>query len=206
MKKFLINKCMDYIKKNTDYNEVKLAEIKYGLEGIYLTITKMIIIFIIAFMLGIFKEVIIYLFIYNILRTPSFGLHATKSWICLISSILLFIGIPLLSIYIEIPLIIKIIICILGIIFMFKNSPADTYKRPIVSKKRRNKFKFISTILVIIYSFISIIIKNNFISNCIIFSIIMQNCMISPIVYKIFKLPYNNYIEYIKKHPDLSFD
>ena len=197
---------MKYIEKNTSYNEIKIKEIEYGLNSLYITISKAIIILPIAFILNIFKEVLIYLIIFNILRLYSFGLHATKSWICLLSSALLFIGIPLMCTYLQIPLAIKLIICILGILFMFKNSPADTYKRPIVSKKRRNKFKFLSTTLTIIYSFIIIFIKNNFISNCLLFSIIMQNCMISPIVYKIFKLPYNNYLNYIKNHPDISFN
>ena len=206
MKKYIINKCVCYIKNNTNYNDVQISEIKYGLEGIYLTITKMIIIFIIAFILNIFNEVIILLLIYNVLRLPSFGLHATKSWICLVSSSIIFIGIPYLCLFFKIPIIFRSIISAVGILLMFKNAPADTYKRPIVSKKRRNKLKFISTILTIIYGFCTIFIKNNYILNCCLFSIILQNCMISPTTYKLFKLPYNNYIDYIKAHPNLLLD
>ena len=202
MKKIIINRCINYIEKNTNYDETKLKEIKYGLEGIYLTISKLIVIFTLSIVLGIFKEIILYLLIYNILRMPSFGLHATKSWICLLSSTILFVGIPYLCIYLNISIYIKIIIGILGICLMFKNSPADTKKKPIVNKKRRKIYKYISTLLAIIFCCLSIIIKNNFISNCFIFSLIMQNCMISPITYKIFKLPYNNYITFLKDHPD----
>lgn len=202
MKKFIMNKCMSYIKKNTDYDEIKLKEIRYGLEGIYLTISKLIIIFTLSIILGIFKQMIIYMLIYNILRMPSFGLHATKSWICLLSSTILFIGIPYLCIFLSIPISLKIIIGILGICFMLKNAPADTKKKPIVSKKRRKVYKILSTILTIIFALLAILIKDNFISNCLIFSIIMQNLMISPTVYKIFKLPYNNYITFLKEHPE----
>ena len=202
MKKFIINKCMNYIKKNTNYDEVKLKEIEYGLVAIYLTLEKLIIIALIAIILGIFKEMVIYLLIYNVLRIPSFGLHATKSWICLLSSSILFIGIPYLCIFLSIPMIIKIVIGILGICFMFKNAPADTKKRPIVNKKRRKTYKFISVVLTIIFSILSLTIKDNYICNCLVFAIIMQNCMISPTIYKIFKLPYNNYITFLKEHPD----
>ena len=38
MKNFLINNCTKYIEKNTHYDKTKLAEIKYGLESIYLSI------------------------------------------------------------------------------------------------------------------------------------------------------------------------
>ena len=98
--------------------------------------------------------------------------------------------------------VIKIIICIIGVAFMIKNAPADTKKRPIVNKKRRLILKLISTILTIVFGLLSLLIKDNYISNCLIFVIIMQNCMISPFVYKIFKLPYNNYITFLKEHPE----
>ena len=204
MKKLIINKCMTYVKNNTTYNETKLKEIEYGLVSIYLSISKLIIIFTLSIILGIFKETIILLLIYNVLRMPSFGLHATKSWICLLSSTLIFIGIPYLCIFLSIPVNFKIIIGILGICFMFKNSPADTKKKPIVNKKRRKIYKLISTVLTIIFTFLAIFIKENFISNCLIFSIILQNIMISPLTYKIFKLPYNNYIEFLKTHPEYT--
>ena len=202
MKNFVMNKSINYIQKHTDYDDIKIKEIKYGLEGIYLTITKLFVIFTLSIILGIFKEMIIYMLIYNILRIPSFGLHATKSWICLLSSTILFVGIPYLCIIRNIPLFFKVITGIFGICLMFKNSPADTKKKPIVNKKRREIYKFISTSITIIYSIIAILINNQFISNCIIISIIMQNCLISPTVYKIFKLPYNNYIDFLKEHPD----
>lgn len=202
MKKMIIEKCMDYIKKNTNYDKTKLSEIKYGLEGLYLTFSKIFIISLLAIVLGILKEMIIYMLIYNIIRMPSFGLHATKSWICLLSSTVLFIGIPYLCIYIDIPFILKVIIGLMCTLFMLKNAPADTKKRPLVNKKRRLIYKIISTTITFIFCLISFVVKNNFISNCLIFASIMQNCMISPTVYKTFKLPYNNYIQFLKDHPD----
>lgn len=204
MKNFIINNCLNYIKKNTNYDEIKFKEIEYGLVSIYLTISKLIIIFTLAIILGIFKEMLIFSLLFNILRAPAFGLHASKSWICLLSSTIIFIGIPLLCIYLNINIFIKSIICSIGIILMFKNAPADTKKRPIVSKKRRTKFKVIATFLTIVFSFIAILINDNFISNCLTFSIILENFLIAPTIYKLFKLPYNNYITYLKTHPDFA--
>ena len=204
MKKLIINSCMNYIKKNTNYDKTKLAEIRYGLEAIYLTFSKIIIILILAFILRIQKEMIIYMLIYNFIRMPSFGLHATKSWICLLSSTILFIGIPYLCIILTIPMFLKVIIGIAGICLMFKNAPADTKKRPIVNKKRRRTYKIISTLFAVIFVLLGSIIKDNFISNCFILALVMQNFMISPVVYKIFKLPYNNYITFLKEHPEFQ--
>lgn len=202
MKKFIVTQCINYIKKNSDYNDIKLKEIEYGLVSIYLTFSKIIIILILSLILGIFKEVIIFMIFFNILRTTGFGLHATKSWICLLSSTIIFICIPLMCKYIQMNVYIKVIICIIGILFIYKNAPADTKKKPIVNKKRRLIYKIITTVLAIIFSIIALTIKNNFLSNCLVFAIILENLMIAPTIYKLFKLPYNNYITFLKEHPD----
>lgn len=197
MKKVVINNTMNFIKNNNKYNEEQLEIIKYGLEGLYLTISKLIIILLISYLLNILKEVIIFLLIYNIIRATSFGLHATKSWICLLTSTLMFIGFPILCLNIYLSNYIKVIIGLFLILFIYKNSPADTYKRPIVNKKRRLFYKYCSTFIAITFVYISMLINNNFLSNCLIFSIFLQCFMISPLVYKIFNLPYNNYLTYL---------
>lgn len=200
MKKFILDKCMNIIKNNKDYDNTKLAEIKYGLEGLYLMITKLIVITIIAILLNITKEYIIFMLIYTIMRAPSFGIHAKKSWICLISSTLSFIGIPLIAINVKLNITIKLIIGLISIIGILLFSPADTHKRPIINKKRRMIYKTLSTIIATTYIILSIITKDNFISNAFFYATILQNILISPITYKIFKMPYNNYKTYIKTH------
>lgn len=202
MKKLIISNLMNYIKKYNNYSEQELAEIEYGLVGIYLTFSKLIIISIIAIIFGIFKEMMIYMIFFNIIRTTAFGLHATKSWICLLSSTLVFITIPIICVKLTINLYVKLILGILSIIFVYKNAPADTKKRPIVNKKRRFILKMVSTGIAIIFVMMCVVINNNFISNCMIFALILENSLISPITYKIFKLPYNNYIDFLKSHPD----
>lgn len=197
MKEVFINNSMNLIQKYyPNYSETKLAELKYGLLGLYLMITKSIVIFGIALYLGIFKELLIFTIIYNILRAPSFGIHASKSWICLVSSASIFIFFTYLSVTISIPINIKTIIGIIGIILMYKNSPADTAKKPIVSPKRRKIYKIISTFIAIIFTVLSIVIDNNFLTNSFIFSLILQNIMIAPTTYKLFGEPYDNYKSY----------
>lgn len=198
MKKKFLDGCMNLIKQNNQYDDIKLAEIKYGLEGLYLTITKLVVIFALAIIFKIVKEVTIFLLIYNVVRMPSFGLHATKSWICLLSSGLIFILTPLICNYLYIPIWFKAIIGIILILLFYKNAPADTKKRPIVSPKRRAVYKFLSVLTVIIFIYLGIFINNQFIANCFVIAPIVQSFMISPLIYKIFNLPYDNYKEYLK--------
>lgn len=197
MKDLIIGKQLNVIKKYNDFDDDKLAVIKYGLESIYILITKTIIILLVSYLLGLLKQTVIFLVCYNFIRIPSFGLHATKSWICLVSSLLIFIILPFICTVITIPMYLKIIIGLIGLAFIIKNAPADTYKRPIISKKRRMFFKICSSIVTIAMILFSLFIEDQFLANSLLFSIILQCFMISPTVYKIFKLPYNNYKRYV---------
>lgn len=198
MRSKVMNKVMNFIKKYCpNYNNEQLEVIQYGLEAIYITITKTIIIFIIAYFLGILKELVILLIFYNAIRTTGFGLHATKSSYCLVSSLITFICATYMCRFIIIPIYLKSILCILNILLIYKWAPADTEKRPIINKKRRDIYKIISTFTAISFSLISIFTTNQFISNCLIFSVLIECFMISPYIYKLFKLPYDNYKNYL---------
>lgn len=195
MKKKFLDSSIDLIKKNNNYSEEQLEIIRYGLEGLYLTITKAIVIFGIALVLGIFKEVLLLLVTYNIVRSQAFGIHASKSSYCLISSTITFIGGALFCKYIVLPLWIMIVCSIICNICLFLYAPADTYKRPIVNARKRKRFKFISSFLGIIYTILIIVFNSN-ISNYLLIGMFCSVIMILPITYKIFKLPYNNYKTY----------
>lgn len=198
MKKFFISHLMNFIKEyHPEYNEEKLEVIEYGLISIYLTITKLIVISIVAIILGIFVESLIFTIFYNIIRSTSFGLHATNSILCLISSAIAFIGVPYLCMIIQLPINVLFILGIVGIIFIYKNSPADTKCRPIISLKRRKILKLLSALIATTMVIVSIFIDNNFVSNSLICVILIQSFMISPFAYNLFNLPYDNYKIYL---------
>ena len=198
MRDKIMNKIMNFIKKyNPNHNEEQLEIIQYGLEAIYITITKTIIVFIIAYLLGMLNQMIIFLLFYIVIRLFAFGFHAKNSIQCLIVSTSIFFGATYLCMLVKFPIYIKILLCIINVLLINKWAPADTEKRPIVSKKRRRVYKTLSTLIAITFSLISIFISNEFISNCLIISISVQCFMISPYIYKLFGLPYDNYKNYL---------
>ena len=199
MKKRILNYCINAIKKNSDdkYDDEKLAEIRYGLEAIYLTITKVIIIFTVSLILGIFKEMLILTVLYSLLRNTGFGIHAKKSWMCLTSSLIIFVGAPFLALNIVIPISIKIILCGLCVVAYYLYSPADTEKHPLVNERKRMRYRKTTVLLSLIYTFLCLYLTNNFLSNALLFALIIEVLMILPISYKIFNLPYNNYKNYV---------
>lgn len=197
MKKLIINKCMELvITYNKDLSQRDIDKIRYGLEGLYLTITKLIFIIIVSIILGIWKETLLLILIFNGIRLTGFGVHAKRSIDCLISSTLFFILFPIICIKLTIPLIVKIILFIPLTVLIGIFAPADTEKRPLINKKKRKIYKMLSIMISIIYMTIAIVIKNNTLSNCFIFAIVIQIIIMLPITYKIFGVSYNNYKTY----------
>ena len=196
MKKKFMKFAMNLISSNNNYNEEKLDEIAYGLEAIYLMITKIIVLFSLAFILGIVKEFVLLLIFYNIIRTNAFGIHASKSIYCLLSSSLLFIGGAYLCMNIVIPLELMVMIAIVCIVCLFRYAPADTYKRPIVNKKKRKRFKIFSLLSGIVYLVLIVVLNNYSIVNYIFIGLVEAVIMILPFTYKIFGLTYDNYKKY----------
>lgn len=197
MKKLIINKCMELVTTyNKDLSQRDIDKIKYGLEGLYLTITKLIFIIIVSIILGIWKETLLLILIFNGIRLTAFGVHAKRSIDCLISSTLFFILFPIICIKLTIPLIVRVILFIPLTVLIGIFAPADTEKRPLINKKKRKIYKMLSIMISIIYMTIAIVIKDNTLSNCFIFAIVIQIIIMLPITYRIFGVSYNNYKTY----------
>ena len=198
MKEVLLNNSLNLIiKNNPKYSDEDIEKLKYGLEGIYLTITKTIIILIASMILGITKNVIAILILFNIIRYFAFGFHAEKSSHCLIFSSVLFIGLPLLIFHLKPNNTITLIIAIVCTIIITIFAPADTQKRPLPNKKKRKIRKIVSSMISIIY-LSTIVLTNYHISYLFLCTLIIQTMNINPITYMIFKQPFNNYKTYIQ--------
>lgn len=197
MKKLILSKIRDSIKNQyPKYSDDKIDEIMYGVEGLYLTITKAVIIFTLALILGIFKELLILLLAFNFIRLFAFGMHASNSVTCLIFSSILFLGCAYLCKIVTIPREILYSLYILAVIMITVYAPADTVKRPLIKKKKRIMFKILSVIVAIIYLVISLFIKNNLLINSLIIGLLIECLLIIPVTYKAFKMPYKNYKNY----------
>lgn len=193
MKEVVLTKSINFISQYKEYSEEELEKINYGLEGLYLTITKLVIIALLSIILNIFKEVMIILVLFNIIRYFGFGIHARKSSECLLSSIFCFIILPYFLLNIKLDNITNLIIGIICIINFLLFAPADTVKRPLKNKKKRMIRKTLTTITGIIFIAISMIFEGSSISTLFIASVIIEVIMINPITYLILRQPYNNY-------------
>lgn len=192
--KFIVS-IVNLAKRNKEYSNEDVEVMRYALEGIYLTFTKILVITLIACLLGLFKEYIWFVLLYTPIRSVSFGWHANTTKECWVVSILAFILIPYTFSIITINRITKIILLTFSIFIFAWYSPADTKKKPIINKKRRLMFKVVSLIIILVYSYYALN-NSNLISNLMIASLLYQSLLINPLIYKITHQEFNNYKTY----------
>ena len=199
MKNRIINNLIDIIKKYNNFDDIKLQEIKYGLETIYLTIIKTIVFIIISIILSTLKELLLFMLFYGILRLTGFGVHAKKSIHCWISSFITFILIPILIKYLQLNNIIISILLFISILLLIIYAPADTPKRPLINKKKRIIYKVLTIFVAVTYTILIIIKPTNLITNSMIYSLLLEGFLVAPISYKLFGVSYKNYKNYKRK-------
>lgn len=195
VKEKFIASVVNLAKRKKEYTEEEVAIMRYALEGIYLTFTKILVITLIAALLGLFKEYIWFVLLYTPIRSVSFGWHANTTKQCWVVSILAFILIPYTFSVITINRITKIILLTFSIFIFALYSPADTKKRPIVNKKRRLMFKVVSLIIIFVYSYYALN-NSNLVSNLMLASLLYQSMLINPLIYKISHQEFNNFKAY----------
>ncbi len=184
---------MNKIENLNKYDDIKLSEIKYGLEAIYLNISRFLVYFTVNAILGIFWESLLFFLFYLPLRSFSFGFHAKNSISCWILSGIAFIGLPYLSTLITFNFILKLLIVMYSLIIYTIFSPSDTPKRPIINSQYRLKLKLFTLFFVLSYCIIILLIDSSLI-NIISLVLIHQSILITPLIYKLFNVSYNNYL------------
>lgn len=176
-------------KEMPDVDDERAEVINYGLQILLGEVPKTFIMLAIAYLLGVFKLSLITFLILMPYRGASGGFHLKTHIGCIISTCAFYCGTALLAKYIVLSNIAKYILIVLlaifGIIMIKLYAPADTEDVPIISRKIRKQKQILSYITFVVGLGIALFIKNNLISNIIIFGYLMQTCMITRIAYRL---------------------
>lgn len=176
-------------KEIPDIDDERAEVINYGLQILFGEVPKFFIMLLIAYILGVFKLSLITFLILIPYRGASGGFHLKTHIGCIISTCTFYCGTAILAKNIVLDDIMKyflvVMVGILGIIMIKLYAPADTESVPILDSKTRRKKQILSYITFIVGLIISVIIKNNIISNIIIFGYLAQTFMITRFAYKI---------------------
>lgn len=199
MKEKFVNSLTNFVIKNKECDEIKIKTIRYGLEGLYLSITKFIVITFLALLTNTLIEYFLLLIFYLMIRKYSFGLHANSSVGCWLTTVPIYIGGALIIKYLDFNLYFRFAIWLTAFISFILWAPADTPKRPLIRQKQRKAQKFKTCFISVIYLVLMLFVKNNTITDALTLSLIIQAIMINPLSYKITKTQYNSYKLYPNK-------
>lgn len=190
----MIDKFCDYLtikirKENPDIDDERAEVINYGIHLIVGEIPKFFIIMGVALLLGILDLTILAYFLVLPFRGASGGFHLKTHIGCIVGSIIFFCGIGLLGKYLILGTTVKYIVSFaiwaFGMITVKLYAPADTENVPIISKNERKKKRIESYITLTLSIVIAVFIKNEVISNIIIYGMLFQSISITRFAYNL---------------------
>lgn len=189
-------------KEMPEIDDERAEIINYGLQLVLGEIPKIFLIFIISYILGVFKLTLLsFLFILPY-RSVSGGTHLHTHIGCIIATSIFYIGNAYISQYLVwnnnlTKYITVFSIWAFSMIMIKKYAPADTQDVPILRKKERRIKQILSFIIMTITLILGLVIKNNIISNLLIIGTLLQTITITSFMYKLTKNKYG-YLENIK--------
>ena len=181
-------------KEMPEIDDERAEIINYGLQNIIGEIPKTFLLFIIAFLLNMLKEVVFMFLVLIPYRGASGGFHLKTHLGCILGTAIFYCGTVFLSQNIILEEVTKYIligiIWIFGMIMIKLYAPADTENVPILSRKERRKKQIIAYITYTTALVVTIFIKNNTISNILLFGNFVQTLTITKLAYKLTKNKY----------------
>lgn len=183
---FLVNKMR---KEMPDIDDERAEVIIYGLQLIIGEIPKILITFVIAYLLGILKLTILTVIALTPYRICSGGFHLKTHLGCILSTTLYYCGVPMIAKYVaisqNIEYILALVIWVFGMIMVKLYAPADTENVPILRKSERKQKQILSYIMLTLGITLAIVIKNPVISNILLFGNLIQSMMITRLAYNL---------------------
>ncbi len=191
----MIDKFCDWITekikaKVTDIDEERELVINFGVRLIFGELPKILILFIIGFLLNMGWQTLLLFFLIAPYRSFTGGFHLKTHLGCMITTSILYLSPIIIAKYFEIShsFIIYVLAGILSIFSIFiiaKYAPADTENMPILSKKERKSKKIKAYISLGILLSIIIFSPYKQFSYMIIYAMFLQNLTVLPISYKL---------------------
>lgn len=204
----MIDKFCNYLtskirKQMPEIDDERAEVILYGIQLIVGEIPKMLFMFVLGILLGLWWQTLLAFFLILPYKVCSGGFHLKTHLGCFLCTNIVYCGNAFLSTIWSFPNDISKYITIgatwiFGMMMISLYAPADTENLPILTKKERRTKKILSYIFLTVNIIVAIIIPNKIISNIIIIGTIIQTISITRIAYIITKNKYG-YEEYRKE-------
>jgi len=175
---------------------LELKKIVLGIEILIINITKFIIIYVLAIILGVVSQTLIVHTAFLLIKRYSFGLHALNSTVCTVVSCFMFVAVPLLLSEQGIGNYV-VIVTFAGVIFiLYRYAPADTKARPLLGKQIRMQLKVKAVTCGVILMAIALLVSSPSTKLLLALGAVYQSISILPTTYKLLKRSVKNYERY----------
>jgi len=129
----LANRLANYVVKNDETANQEV--LSYGFQLLLMAFITYAVVLISAYLLGVFKEMLIAIATYILMRTTIGGCHANSRTVCLIT----YSAILYSSIFLADALILSwyviLVLYFINVILLFLYAPGDTIQQPIVQRR-----------------------------------------------------------------------
>lgn len=148
MRKVLLRSVASELNDST-YDEKTIKKILYGLESLYINLSKLLFVLLIAILMNNLLETISLLFFSKQIRKHAYGLHLSNNYSCLFFSIILINLLPFFTK--DLDIISNLIILFFSLLSIVFYSPATTRKGRQLTSYEQKRCKTISSIIASIY-------------------------------------------------------
>lgn len=182
-------------KEMPEVDDERAEVINYGIQLIVGEIPKILLLFVVAFILKIGWLTVFAFFAILPYKKFSGGFHLKTHLGCIIGTCLFYFLTVYMSKYIVFEqvytkYIIILVEWIFSMIMVKLYAPADTENLPILSEKERKYKKIMSYVTLTITLMVAVVITNNIISNILMIGTLLQTISITKIAYKLSKNKY----------------
>lgn len=144
----LSGKLMNFLKIKKSDDRIHYLKCKLGLELLLINTSKIFVIYLIAELMSVFLQTMVFHFAFLYVRAYAQGAHARSSLKCTAISALLFVGIPCIGshgcLVSEREL---FLLYVVGVILILFYAPSATPKNPITNSRKRRVLRIRALIL-----------------------------------------------------------
>jgi len=185
---YVSGKILYALTRNRDIGRIDYLKCRLGLEILLLNISKLLIIYLLAYLFDILWQTIVFHFFYMVVRLKGYGAHFKSSLVCTCISCVLFVGAPYIIVnYYIFNNAVLFVLYISGFCILLRYASMGTAKNP-VKRDRQAIFKKMTLINYLISGLALMLIKSDLFINLAVLGLFSASILTLPILTKSYEL------------------
>ena len=156
----IINWFIRDLQKHNNYNEIQLEQMKYFMKVTTYEFIKLVLVLLIFFLLGFFKECFVIIIFMMSTKPFTGGYHEDTQIKCFVGTLIIVSSIILISKNSNLDIVTCIILNLISIFCIYNQIPIINEKMPLTKKKLIKRNRYIGIVNTLVFLVISIIMFN----------------------------------------------